>query len=86
MPKSFIAASLPQFWCDYTVPGNDCQQISITNADGTITREYAYAYVRDLLEGSVTEYWPMIGWLLLTMLIIRILNLLALRFVSHIKR
>ena len=49
------------------------------------------SYVYDVREGPastarVTEYWPMIGYLLLTMLVIRILNLLALRFISHIKR
>ena len=86
VPKSFIAAAMPQFWCDYTVPANHCPTIDVTNADGTQTKVVVYEYVRDLLEGSVTEYWPMIGWLLLTMLVIRILNLLALRFVSHIKR
>ena len=86
VPKSFIAAALPQFYCDYTAPGNDCQQITVTNADGSQSTQPAYTYVRDLLEGSVTEYWPMIGWLLLTLLVIRILNLLALRFISHIKR
>ena len=88
VPKTFIAASLPQIeaLCDYQAAGNDCPQVTYTDDDGQTQTTYVYPYVRDLIEGSYTEYWPMIGWLLLTMLVIRILNLLALRFISHIKR
>jgi len=89
VPKTFIAAALPQFYglCDYMAPGNSCPTIAVTDDNGVAQPPvYIYEYVRDLIDGSVTEYWPMIGWLLLTMLVIRILNLLALKFISHIKR
>ena len=48
--------------------------------------EYAYDYIVSILEGAASTYWPMIGYLLITLLVFKVLQLLALRYVSHIKR
>jgi ABC-type multidrug transport system ATPase subunit/ABC-type multidrug transport system permease subunit len=82
VPKTFIAAAMPQFYCaGYDQPGNDCPRVNDDPSARTV-----YEDVRDQIEGAESTYWPMIGWLILTMGIIRILNLLALHNISHIKR
>jgi len=92
VPKSFIAAVLPQVYCVPTTADIDTTSTSpLTDTSCPSVEvngqyQYAYPYVSSLIEGSVNDYWKEIGWLILTLLVIRILNLLALRFISHLKR
>ena len=85
LAKSLIAGALPQFYCDVDDPNNDCPRVA-DKEDGTVTMPYVYEYIVSQLEGANSTYWPMIGYLLLTLLVFKLLQLLALRFVSHIKR
>ena len=86
LAKSLIAGALPQFYCDTSEPGNDCPVIIVNSGDGVATPTYAYDYVVSQLNGANSTYWPMIGYLLATLLVFKVMQLLALRFVSHIKR
>jgi len=84
LPKAFISAALPQFYCDdgvYDTALTTCPRIKV---DGSL--QITYQYVSDLLEGSVDQYAQFIGWLMLTWGVVRFLNLLALKYVSHLKR
>jgi hypothetical protein len=87
IPKALIAGAMPQFYCNTdglnpTSNTGGCPTITPPNGN----TQFVYNYVRDNIEGSNSQYWPMIGWLILTIFVIRILNLLALRFISHLKR
>ena len=86
LAKSLIAGALPQFYCDVDQVPNTCPQIKVSEPDGSVHSQDAYEYVVTQLNGSASTYWPMIGYLLATLLVFKILQLLALRFVSHIKR
>ena len=80
LSKSLIAGALPQF---YAI---DQQTISVHVANGKSYNTTPYYYVQGALEASESTYWPMIGYLLITLLVFKFFQLLALRFVSHIKR
>jgi hypothetical protein len=91
IPKSFIATMLTQLWC----PEGDRAAISTStaNIDGCRRIELPgsgsvqlYSYVADLLEGAHHSYWPMIGWLVLTIAVARAISVLLFKKVSHIER
>jgi len=86
LAKSLIAGALPQFYCDVSEPGNNCPTIQVNSGNGQVTNPTAYEYIVSQLNGAASTYWPMIGYLLATLVVFKILQLLALRFVSHIKR
>jgi len=86
LAKSLIAGALPQFYCDVDEPDNQCPIITVRSGDGDVTTPYAYEYIVSLLNGAESTYWPMIGYLLATLVVFKILQLLTLRYVSHIKR
>jgi len=83
VPKAFIGAAMTQFYCDTEDPTANCQKISPGAGQAA---EYTYEYLKDLLEGSAGQYGQNVGWLVLEIVVVRIMVLLALRFVSHIKR
>ena len=60
-----------------------CRAISVP---GFAQPVQAYAYVSDLLEGSTDDYWPMIGWMLLTIFVLRAFSLVLFKTISHINR
>jgi hypothetical protein len=83
VPKAFIGAAMTQFYCDTEDPSANCQKISPGVGQAA---EYTYEYLKDLLEGSAGQYGQNVGWLVLEIVVVRIMVLIALRFVSHIKR
>lgn len=59
-----------------------CRAISIPG-EGSVQ---LYTYIADLLEGNTDSYWPMMGWLVLTLAVIRIFSVYLFKKVSHIER
>jgi len=45
-----------------------------------------YAYVAKLLEGATHSYWPMIGYLFLSIGVARIFSIFLFKKVNHIER
>jgi len=91
IPKSFIATMLTQVWCPEDQRGviststaaiDGCRRIDIPG-EGS---QQLYSYVADLLEGAHHSYWPMIGWLVLTIVVARGFSVLLFKTVSHIER
>jgi len=74
---SFLAAMIPQLFCE----GPDCQTITVTPGN----TETVWNYV-SVLFATGNAYWVNIGWLVLILAVIRVLNLIALKTISHIKR
>lgn len=82
---------LTQVWC----PENQRDVISTSTAsiDGCRMIEVPgegqvqlYSYIADLLEGAHHSYWPMIGWLVLTIVVARSFSIYLFKTVSHIER
>jgi len=89
LAKSLIAGALPQFYCDTDAPNNTCPKIQVNTVSGgvdNVSHPYTYEYIVSQLNGANSTYWPMIGYLLITLFVFKVLQLLALRYVSHIKR
>lgn len=59
-----------------------CRGISVPG----VGQRQAYDYSSELLEGSTSDYWPMIGWLCLTVGCLRLLSVIMFKYISHIKR
>jgi len=82
VPKAFLGVALTQFHCDVDANPN-CPTLIPGPGEPEV---YTYPYLTDLLEGHASDYGRNVGWLVLEIVVVRILVLLAMRFVSHIKR
>lgn len=92
VPKVLIASVAPQFYCN--TEGLDvnnildqlkCPFISVPVGE-TTQLYFTYDYITISMEGSQSDYWIEIGWLILTLVVLRIINLIALKYVSLLKR
>ena len=83
VPKAFTGVAMGQLYCDTSVVGNSCPMI---RAGPTAPLTYTYDYLTDLLEAHVGDYANMVGWLILEIAVVRIFVMIALKYVSHIKR
>lgn len=63
--------------------GSSCPTILDPNTNQYVDR---YEFVSNLIGGSIDDYWPMIGWLILSSAILKIISLLALKYIIHLKR
>jgi ABC-type multidrug transport system permease subunit len=81
LPKALIAATTPQFYCD--ISSGSCPSIIVP---GTDTPQPIYSFVTTLANGNAGEYGMYCGYLVLTIVVIRIINLIALKKISHLKR
>ena len=89
IPKAFIATMLTQLQCSEGSPPSQgtalidgCRELAIPGMPNT----QAYRYVADLLEGSTDDYWPMIGWMILTCAGLRIISVYLFKTINHISR
>jgi hypothetical protein len=89
IPKAFIATMLTQLSCatdavslTSTAAIDGCRAILVPGVGNV----QLYGYVSDVLEGSTHSFWRMIGWLLLTLAVVRAFSIYLFKTVSHIKR
>ena len=76
-----VMASL-QFYCE----GDDCPTIEVVDPDqGVITRD-RYEFVHDEYGFDYDRRWEFTGYLAIMMVIIRILGVLSLGYINHMKR
>lgn len=83
VPKAFLGVSMTQFYCDTANPEANCPMLVPGAGEQP---QYIYNYLVDMLEGHASDYGRMVGWLALTIVVLRLFVLIALRYVSHIKR
>lgn len=83
VPKAFLSVTMGQFYCDTNEPGNVCPTIK---AGPQTPLQPTYDYLTGLLEAHAGDFPQLLGWLILEVVVIRIFVLLALKYVSHIKR
>lgn len=84
-PKGLIALTLGQLSCsdDPALSGGfGCGSIVIP--DGSTVQ--VYAFVSEILENSAESYGNQVGWLLLTIGVLKILTAVGFRCISHLKR
>ena len=89
-PKSFIALLLPLLECP-NIPasmstfadGIGCGHITLPDSNRPIQ---VYEYVSTQMENSSQSYGNQVGWLLLTIIVIRIFAIGGFKYVSHLKR
>ena len=84
-PKGLIALTLGQLSCsdDPALAGGfGCG--SIVAPDGSVVQ--VYTFVSDMLENSAESYGNQVGWLILTIGVLKILTAIGFRFISHLKR
>jgi ABC-type multidrug transport system permease subunit len=89
--KAFTSVALSQLYCDSTpTMGADGQLVQSdcpTFVPGPgAPPVYTYDYIAHELESSVDAYPRMVGYLILTIAVFRVLILVTLKNVSHIKR
>jgi len=87
IPKAFIATMLTQIKCgdggtDAGGPIDGCRMIELPGEG----QKQLYAYVAKLLEGATHSYWPMIGYLFLSIGVARIFSIFLFKKVNHIER
>jgi ABC-type multidrug transport system ATPase subunit len=87
IPKAFIATMLTQVNCpDGGIDGggriDGCRTIDLPG-EGP---KQLYAYIANLLEGAHHSYWPMIGYLVLTIGVARLFSIYLFKKVNHIER
>jgi len=79
MAKALSAILLGQSECH----GPDCPTLIVP---GTTTPIPIYEYYTTAFETNADDYGKWIGYLVLTIAVIRVMNFFALRFISHLKR
>ena len=88
IPKAVIALVLPQLECHLPNPydvNSGCPVIDVPNGSTTTTMT-AHAYGNLSLSAGYGSYWNYIGWMVLSIVVVRMLIMLTLRYVSHLKR
>jgi hypothetical protein len=60
-----------------------CRLLTIPGQEDQVQ---AYRLVADLLEGDAHQYWYMIGWMCLTLFVLRAFSIYLFKTVSHIDR
>ncbi len=89
IPKAFIATMLTQVYCpDGGVANPDaridgCRMLDLPPPEG---QQELYGYIAQLLEGAHHSYWPMVGWLVLSIGVARLFSILLFKKVNHIER
>jgi len=83
VPKAFNPVVLKMFECDVDAPGNSCPTLT-TNPGAPPVPIFSYA--SENLDASPDDFGRNVGWLVLTIGVVRILIFLAFRYISHIKR
>ena len=89
--KAFTSVVLSQLYCDST-PVTDANGLTVPSGCPTFipgpgaAPVYTYDYIAHELESSVDDYARMVGYLILSIAVLRILILITLKHVSHIKR
>jgi len=87
IPKAFIATIFTQVDCNGGVDSgasiDGCRVLTdVPNQPNVVTADY----VEGMLEGDSSDYWPMIGWLILTCFVVRAFSVYLFKRVSHIER
>lgn len=83
VPKALIALVVPQLRCYDEL--SKCPSI-YTPANGQLVQMPVQEFVLRYLDTNLDSYWPMIGWLLLTLFVMRVFVSFSLHKIAHIKR
>jgi len=85
IPKALIATAATQFYCDYS-SGQSCPKIAVPTDSGATVIQYTSDFIANAVAGNAGDYGKYIGYLFLTLALLRVLVLIAFKKVSHIKR
>jgi hypothetical protein len=78
VPKALNAIGVDQFACreeDESTLSGTCAPFPVTRGDGSVSHESAAQYASAYLSSSVDDIWPQVGWLVLSIAVVRVLCL-----------
>ena len=79
------ALASPQLFCNVDAPGADCPEVAVTTAQGPV-QVAAWTFVRSQYDLKHGERFRDVGLIFVNAAVWAIIYVLALRYVSHIKR